>query len=340
MSRSHQQHSAGSKTTYSSASSASRDSTVSAQNLLVLTNKYNAEQSLLGSAGQPALSITSPGGDSVSQSNINQNNNQGNVRQGGDGLLTTLPSLLTTAQGLRTSTQAQSSSEPSTFPLNTLSSQFSFSSMDQLMLMAQQQQQLQRQLQGASAPAGFPSLPMLSVNTPSLADHVLLEMATRARADSFHSGIFLNSPATSKLSDVSQDCRVTTPVKDRDSASHSLLSLQQHHVGGEPLLQPHQIKLSPGVSQFTHMLDQEDREVSRITSGEQTTTHDQTVEDFLAERKRHASAPDKLPCSKPWQGQLTGKIHWMYLTPVILSSLTVFMLLVELWVGTRTLYMQ
>lgn len=248
--------------------------------------------------GSVPLSMPSPADDSVSQSNINQNNNQGNVRQGGDGLVGLPPAF----SGAALRVNPPSSSEP-TFSANSLASQFPFSMTEQprnlfneQLLMIAQRQQLQRQMQGPQAP--FAPLNMLSVNAPPpVPESFLFEMASRARADSFHS--LINSPATSKMSDMSQEGqRGSTPIKDKESpAEHSTLPLLQNinpdflQRSADPLLN----------------LDRDDHEVSQITSGEQQQLEPTNTDSFLAERKRHASAPDKLPDSKTWSQFLPGK---------------------------------
>lgn len=278
---------------------------------MALNNKYNMEQSVVGN-NHNVHSVSSAGDDPVSQSNINQNNNQGNVRQGGDGLVGLPPSFL----GAHLRMNAPSSSEPSIFPAN----QFTFPGMDpqrhilneQLMLMAQQQQ-LQRQMQGAPPPTSFPTMPMLSINPPTsvVPDHFLLEMANRARADSMHS--LMNSPATSRLSDLSQDDigrfvdmgRVITPHREKDNMAAHLLNAQQQVGTADLLMEAQRSSGNPFLRP-----DKEDHEVSLITSGQQHTEEDSNI-NFLAERKRHASAPEKLPDTKCWPQQEPGK-YYMY----------------------------
>ncbi|XP_067941501.1 zinc finger protein 541-like [Watersipora subatra] len=275
-----QQQSSNNKVGFTTSSS--RDSSGSALSLMVHDNKYSMEQNIAVPEHHPMSGLTD---DAASQSNVNQNNNQGNVRQGGDGL-PVLPTSFISASTQYQRINAQSSSEPPTFPSNSLTNQFAFSPVDQQRhilseLMLTQQF---RQMQGSAPQAPFPPLPILSVN-PAHSEHFLLEMASRARSDSFHS--HMNSPAASKLSEISHEVRVRTTSKDNASA-HSALTLLQNDSRDQQNLQDPFLQL-----------DRDDREVSEITSGERPGENSGS-ESFLANRKRHASAPDKLPNTMAW----------------------------------------
>lgn len=258
---------------------------------MVLNNKYNSMDHNSGS-----LSHSSTVDDTPSNSNLNQNNNQGNVRQGGGEVVGGLTQFIGGPLHINT----LSSSEPTSFPphpLTAATSQFQFSSADQQRLLNEQimMQHLQRQLQQQQAAAQtFPGLPPLlgsishpPVSLPATSDaNYLLDIAGRSRADSFHSGIFLsNSPGTSKMSEASQDTGVLTPIRDYRSDSMMMMHPDVEQRRPAPVLQSEPSR--------------EDQEVSSIISPKPLDT-----EQFLAQRKRHASAPEILPDSKSWQKQL------------------------------------
>jgi len=269
-------------------------SRLTAQNLLALNNKYSMEHS--------SLSLSSPtsAGDSVSQSNVNQNNNQGNVRQGGDGTLQ--PPYYGPALHLNTS----SSSEP--IPaFHSLTSQLHLGQQqqqqrfltDQLLLL--HQQHLQRQLPGgvlgSMGGVGLNPQPITFPNLGLLPPDHLADM--RARADSFHSSIFLNSPA-SKTSEISQE-RVVTPQRGRELLAISSSSAVSPHQHTETAMS-HQHTETAMSHQHTEAVmshqqpDHNDSEVSQINGGDnpllQSQPPEEQQEEEAAHKKRHASAPN------------------------------------------------
>lgn len=297
------------------------------------------------------LSSSSVGGeDQHGNSNHNQNNNQGNVRQDGGNVVASLPPFIGAPLHIHT----LSSSEPSTFPSHPLAasaaaaSQFStLGSLEQQQrmlndqLMMQQLRQLQQQQQAVAAQtaagftAGLPPLltnpvgggavhPLMSGSNTITADDYLRDLATRARTDSFpsSSGIFLsNSPGTSKMSEASQDHRqILTPNMLSTTGGGDFRGLTDNSglLMHQQLGHLEQRRPSPVVMKTEPT--SEDHEVSMINLPRPL----EESEHFLAQRKRHASAPENLPVSQTWQRQQQrmGKMSSMLLTYILLNTST------------------
>lgn len=233
----------------------------------------------------------------------NQNGSQGNVRQGG-GRLSNLPPSAAYMSGATSSAaaalhgglliQSQPSSEPfsnpsASLPLNHSSalnpataaqlSQFSFPSLDphiiNEMLLAQQMPQLLR--------PPVPTAPAPLFVPPS--EQILYQLnSQRLRSD---------HPAALQVSTTSDDMRSHSSRLSTSSRGSSRI---RHALSD--MVEPQLVTEAAGpVNPAGHEEDTEmDQEVCRINTPKSAmgTDHEQ----FLAQRKRHASAPEKL--SEPW----------------------------------------
>ena len=312
-----------------------------AQTLMVLNNKYSGmdpSASTLSSSNAGGIGNEDPHGNS----NQNQNNNQGNVRQGGGEVVAALPPFIGGPLHINTLSSSEPSAFPSTHPLAAAAAS-PFSSLGSLeqqqrmlsdqLVMQQIHRQLQQQQAVAAQTAGYAAgLPPLLTNTATagtaqhnllgsntLADDYLRDLATRARTDSLpsSSGLFLsNSPGTSKMSEASQDNhQVLTPHNMITSTSGDYRGLSD----GELLMQQ-QAHIEQGRPSSLMMKSEptsEDHEVSMIN-----LPRPEDSDHFLAQRKRHASAPENLPDSQTWQRQQQrmGKISLQLTTLYTLSS--------------------